>query len=96
MEKCEVCIFAKKDLDQHQKELVVNNYSFKYNPTPRLFGIILDEKIKFDNHIMHVERKAHNAIHIIREIKGLANRSGTKLLRIYIRSSIKRLHREVI
>jgi hypothetical protein len=47
MEKCEVCIFAKKDLDQHQKELVVNNYSFKYNPTPRLFGIILDVKIKF-------------------------------------------------
>ena len=83
MEKCEVCIFAKKDLDQHQKELVVNNYSFKYNPTPRLLGIILDEKIKFDNHIMHVERKANNAIHIIRAIKGLANISRTKLLRIY-------------
>ena len=47
----------------HQKELVVNNYSFKYNPTPRLLGIILDEKIKLDNHIMHVERKANNAIH---------------------------------
>jgi hypothetical protein len=122
MEMCEVCICAKKDLDQHQKELVVNNYSFKYNffvwilaisltaissilrstgsmlpstsiaslpdvagnpkhidnpffkynPTPRLLGIILDEKIKFDNHIMHVERKANNSIHIIREIKGLA------------------------
>jgi hypothetical protein len=40
MEKCEVCIFAKKDLDQHQKELVVNNYSFKYNPTPRLRVIV--------------------------------------------------------
>ena len=52
MEKCEVCIFAKKDLDQHQKELVLNNYSFKYNATPRLLGIILDEKIKFDTHIM--------------------------------------------
>jgi hypothetical protein len=49
-----LCIFAKKDLDQHQKELVINNYSFKYNPTPRLLGIILDEKIKFDDHIMHV------------------------------------------
>ena len=78
MEKCEVCIFAiKKDLDQHQKELVVNNYSFKYNPTHRLLGIILDEKI------MHVERKANNSIHIIREIKGLANISRTKLLKIY-------------
>ena len=63
---------------------MVNNYSFKYNPTPRLLGIILDEKIKFDDHIMHVERKANNAIHIIREIKGLANISRTKLLiRIY-------------
>ena len=38
MEKCEVCIFAKKDLDQHQKELVVNNYSFKYNPTPVMYA----------------------------------------------------------
>jgi hypothetical protein len=83
MEKCEVCIFAKKDLDQHQKELMVNNYSFNYNPTPRLLGIILDKKIKFDNHIMHVERKANTSIYIIREIKGLANISRTKLLRIY-------------
>jgi hypothetical protein len=83
MEKCEVCICAKKDLDQHQKELVVNNYSFKYNPTPRLLGIILDEKIKFDNNVMPVERKANNSIHIIREIKGLANISRTKLLRKY-------------
>jgi hypothetical protein len=32
---------------------------------------------------MHVERKANNAIHIIREIKGLAKISRTKLLRIY-------------
>jgi hypothetical protein len=32
---------------------------------------------------MHVERKANNAIHIIREIKGLANISRTKLLRLY-------------
>ena len=38
MEKCEVCIFAKKDLDQHQKELVVHNYSFKYNPTPVMYA----------------------------------------------------------
>jgi hypothetical protein len=74
---------SKKDLDQYQKELVVNSYSFKYSPTPRLLGIILDEKIKFDTHIMHVERKANNSIHIIREIKSLANISRTKLLRIY-------------
>jgi hypothetical protein len=54
MEKCEVCIFAKKDLDQHQKEIVVSksNYSFKYNPTPRLLGIILDEKIRLGSHIL--------------------------------------------
>jgi hypothetical protein len=32
---------------------------------------------------MHVERKPNNSIHIIREIKGLANISRTKLLRIY-------------
>jgi hypothetical protein len=60
-----------------------NHYNFKYDPTPRLLGIILDEKIKFYTHIMHVERKANNSIHIIREIKGLANISRTKLLRIY-------------
>jgi hypothetical protein len=51
--------------------------------TPRLLGIILDEKIKFENHTNHVERKTNISIHIIREIKGLANISRTKLLRIY-------------
>jgi hypothetical protein len=51
--------------------------------TPRLLGIILDEKIKFENHTNHAERKTNISIHIIREIKGLANISRTKLLRIY-------------
>jgi hypothetical protein len=70
-------------LVQDQTFHLSNHYSFKYDLTPRLLGIILDEKIKFDNHIMHVERKANNSIHIIREIKSLANISRTKLLRIY-------------
>jgi hypothetical protein len=46
--------------------------------TPSILIILFsgsDEKIKFDNHIMHVERKANTSIHIIREIKGLANSS---------------------
>ena len=51
--------------------------------TPRLLGIILDEKIKFENHTNHAERKTNISINIIREIKGLANISRTKLLRIY-------------
>ena len=41
-------------LVQDQTFHLSNHYNFKYDPTPRLLGIILDEKIKFDNHIMHV------------------------------------------
>jgi hypothetical protein len=70
-------------LVQDQTFHLSNHYSFKYDLTPRLLGIILDEKIKFDNNVMPVERKANNSIHIIREIKGLANISRTKLLKIY-------------
>ena len=81
--KSQMTFYLQTILVQDQIFHLSNHYNFKYDPTPRLLGIILDEKIKFDTHIMHVERKANNSIHIIREIKGLANISRTKLLRIY-------------
>ena len=83
MEKCEVCMFANKDLAQDVKQLAINNFSFKYSPTPKLLGVFLDEKIKFDKHINHIERKSNGAMQTIREIKGIAKISRTKLLRIH-------------
>ena len=35
----------------------ISGNSFKYNPTPRLLGIILDEKIKFDKKLDAIQRK---------------------------------------
>jgi hypothetical protein len=81
--KSQMTFYLQTILVQDQIFHLSNHYNFKYDPTPRLLGIILDEKIKVYTHIMHVERKANNSIHIIREIKGLANISRTKLLRIY-------------
>ena len=78
-----MCIFSEKELKNEEKILKVNDHSFHYSTNPRLLGVILDEKVKFNDHIKYIEKRANNAIHIIREIKGLAKISRTKLIRIY-------------
>ena len=48
-----------------EKILKVNDHSFHYSTNPRLLGVILDEKVKFNDHIKYIEKRANNAIHII-------------------------------
>ncbi len=61
----------------------MGNKSFKYNSTPKILGVTMDEKLAFSAHVENITRKGHSALSTIREIKGLANMSRDKLLRIY-------------
>ena len=54
-----------------------------YNPTPKILGITLDEKLTFMQHLQITEKKASRALKIIREVKGIDNVSTSKLLRLY-------------
>ena len=81
--KCEVCIFSKSKIDEHQKELNAGPNTFKYSHTPKLLGVTLDEQLKFDHHVDQVERKANGALYALREIKGLSKISRRKLVNIY-------------
>ena len=67
-DKCEVCIFSKKDLNTDDKKLSVDTINFKYSSNPKLLGVFLDEKLKFDEHVSHVERRENIALRKIREI----------------------------
>ena len=41
----------------------------KYNPNPKLLGVTLDEKMKFEIHIESVERKALRSLELLRKVK---------------------------
>ena len=42
-----------------------------FNPTPKILGITLDEKLTFMEHLQNTEKKASCAPKIIREVKGI-------------------------
>ena len=54
-----------------------------YNPTPKILGITLDEKLTFMEHLQNTEKKASRSLKIIREVKGIGRISAKKLLRLY-------------
>ncbi|CAG2224358.1 unnamed protein product [Mytilus edulis] len=83
LESVKVCLFSKGNTDAEQKTLKVNSFSYRHSPTPRLLGVTLDEKLKFDTHINLMQKRANNAIYVIRDIKGMGGISRSKLLQIY-------------
>jgi hypothetical protein len=44
----------------------------KYNPTPKILGLTLNEKLKFSSHINILEQKASRTVGIVCQIKGIA------------------------
>ena len=44
----------------------------KYNATPKILGITLDEQLDFEDHMQSVTMMASNSLRIIREVKGFA------------------------
>ena len=56
----------------------------KYNSTPRILGITLDEHLNFSSHLATVKKKASQALHVIREVKGIARMSSKNLVKLNI------------
>ena len=49
--------------------LKLEGQNIKYNPNPKLLGVTLDERIKFDIHTEQVERKALRSLEELRRVK---------------------------
>jgi hypothetical protein len=45
----------------------LNRKSLKYNPTPKILGLTLDEKLTFSSHINILEQKASRTVVILHE-----------------------------
>ena len=82
-EKIEYCIFYR--LKQHPGHTILklNNKILKYNNNPKLWGVTLDEKLNFGQHIQNIERKAGNSLGMLIEIKGLGQIKKIFALQIY-------------
>jgi hypothetical protein len=61
----------------------LNRKSLKYNPTPKILGLTLDEKLTFSSHINILEQKASRTVGIVCQIKGIAKISSRILIQIY-------------
>ena len=69
--KYEICIFSKVKIREEQKQLKACTHTFQYSKAPKLLGVNLDGQLKIDDHIQQLQRKANNAIDVLRKIKGL-------------------------
>ena len=72
MVKTEFCMFSLNNqvLEQAKEfTLVIDGQTITYNPTPKILGLTLDEKLKFEKHIENVERKAIRSLDSLRKVK---------------------------
>ena len=72
MVKTEFCMFSLNNqvLEQAKEfTLVIDGQTITYNPTPKILGITLDEKLRFEKHIENVERKAIRSLDSLRKVK---------------------------
>ena len=69
-EKTEICLFTKltNSTDGSQPEVTLQQKKVKYNHTPKLLGVVLDESLNFQTHISKVEQKANKAISTLRQV----------------------------
>ena len=84
--KTEFCIFSQ--ISQILEEartycMTVEKQMVKYNPLPKILGITLDEKLKFDIHTQQVERKALRSLDLLRRVKETETVSVRCMLQLY-------------
>ena len=62
IEKTEICLFTRSNLDVDSSSLKVqlNGKDIPYNPHPKILGLHLDESLTFQNHIKKTEQKANS------------------------------------
>ena len=81
--KTEASLFTKLKLLASKPIFDLDGTSSKYNATPKVLGFILEEQLTYEDHIKSVSKKTSNSLRIIREIKGIATVSTSKLIRLY-------------
>ena len=83
IEKTEYCVFSRTGMIKDNICISLNRKSLKYNPTPKILGLTLDEKLTFSFHINILEQKVSRTVGILRQIKGIAKISSRILIQIY-------------
>ena len=84
--KTEFCIFSLDNqvLDEARNYIFdIDGQIVKHNPKPKLLGITLDEKLKFETHIELVERKALRSLNSLRKVKETEIISTSCMLQLY-------------
>ena len=83
--KTEICLFTEKPdhTDGTQPEVILQDMKIKYNSTPKLLGVVLDESLNFNKHISNVEQKANKAVNTLRQVKHVEKINTKKLLQLY-------------
>ena len=72
MVKTEFCLFSLDNgiLEEARTfKFCVEGQELKYNQNPKILGVTLDEKLKFENHIEIIERKASRSLELLRKVK---------------------------
>ena len=84
--KTEFCIFS---LDNHileearKYEFVTDGQKVQHNPTPKILGVTLDEKLKFERHTEQLERKASKTLALLRRVKETEVMNSKCMLQLY-------------
>ncbi len=82
-DKTEYCIFSRAKQHPGQLTLNLNNTNLKYNATPKILGVTLDEKLSYHRHIENLERKTGKSLGLLREIRGIGEIKTKFLIQIY-------------
>ena len=84
--KTEFCMFSLDNqvLEEARKyKFVIEQQDVKYNSNPKILGVTLDEKLKFEKHIELVERKALRSLDSLRKVKETEIISTNCMLQLY-------------
>ncbi|MCW4346280.1 MAG: ribonuclease H family protein [Candidatus Thiodiazotropha endolucinida] len=84
--KTEFCVFSQNN--QTLEEARAYRFTFddkivKYNPNPKILGITLDEKLKFDIHTEQIEQKALRSLDLLRKVKITEAMTPKCMLQLY-------------
>ena len=84
--KTEFCMFSfdNQVLEEGRKyRFVMEQQDVRYNSNPKILGVTLDEKLKFEKHIELVEKKAFRSLDSLRKVKKTEIISTNCMLQLY-------------
>lgn len=88
-EKSSVLIIS-KNVNSHSKvKITYNNVEIPVAKQHKFLGIIIDDKLKFDQHIKHISSKALNSINLLRHLAGSFWGSDPKVMSMLYKSIVR-------